>query len=105
MGIFFGSLELNRMFFVLSGYFFKLVNGVVCRGRKNVKEGFIRILSVVIDLSLFNWFVDFLVIKVFRFEKKRNVSLGLFGNGFVENIELKIIKLDGNKEFEFKYFG
>ncbi|CDY47298.1 BnaC04g29790D [Brassica napus] len=40
-----------------------------------------------------------------RPEKKRNVSLGSSGNGFVENTESKTTKLDGNKEPESKHVG
>lgn len=101
-----GSLDSNRMSSVSSGYPSKLANGVVvCRGRKNVKEGSIRTTSAASDLSPPNWSADPSVIKAPRPEKKRNVSLGSSGNGFIENTESKTTKLDGNKEPEFKHLG
>ncbi|KAG7543473.1 DnaJ domain [Arabidopsis thaliana x Arabidopsis arenosa] len=52
----------------------------------------------------------FLVIKASRPENKRNVGLGLSGNGFVENItkynlESKATNLDTKMEHEFKHPG
>ncbi|ESQ33220.1 hypothetical protein EUTSA_v10003738mg [Eutrema salsugineum] len=111
-----GSLESNRMSSVSNGYPYKVTNGVVCKGRKKVKEGYNRTSSVKSTASDMiyprpsNWSADPSVIKASRPEKKRNVGLGSSGNGFVENTaksnpESKAANLDGNMEHEFKHPG
>ncbi|KAL1201039.1 Chaperone protein dnaJ 49 [Cardamine amara subsp. amara] len=108
--------ESNHMSSVSNGYPYKLTNGVVCKGRKKVKEGSNRTSSMkgtpseLIYPSPPNWSADPSVIKACRPEKKRNLGLGSSGNGFVENItksnpESKTTTLDANMEHEFKHPG
>ncbi|CAH8352436.1 unnamed protein product [Eruca vesicaria subsp. sativa] len=107
-----GNLESNRLSSASNGYPYKLANEVVCRGRKKIKEGSNRTTSTASDLIYPgppNWSAGPSVIKASRPEKKRNVGLGLSGNGFVENTtksyskESKTTNSDGNMETEFKH--